>query len=240
LLNNLGNFVNRIIKFVNAKFDGVVPEYDASYTDDTFDFVAWRKELDTLLTGYVQDMETTRMRQGLDKAITISSHGNTLLQYRMDNASLEGHPQRTHAIIGVGLNLCSLVASIFHPFMPVTSESICKQLNIDLQLIPDTFSTDVIKAGHKIGKAAYLFSRIDEKKMKEWKEKYGGNAETRAAEEAAKKKKLEDKERKKARKAAKKVTEESGPSKEGEAAVPHTVATEEAKELPIREKPEEK
>jgi len=252
----VGNFVNRLIKFVAAKFGSTVPEFEADYTDDTFDFPAFIGEVNELLEGYVADMDAIRLRAGLDKAITISGLGNNLLQYRLDNAALEAHPKRTYAVIGLGLNLCSLLASLFSPFMPSTAKSIVKQLNIDLQLIPDAYPLDVVKSGHKIGKAAYLFSRIDEKKITEWKEQYGGTSESRLAEAEAKRKKAEQKERDKARRAARKaakVTEaQAGPSSEGAAASkeqekaaqpvpePHTAATEELQELPVREKPEEK
>jgi len=246
LLNNLGNFVNRVIKFVNAKFDGVIPEFTPSYTDDSFDFPNWVAEVNGLLKEYVQDMDRAHLRAGIEKAMAISAHGNLLLQYRLDNASLEADPKRTHAVIGFGLNLCSLLASVLSPFVPSTADSIVQQLNTSLQRIPDTFSPDFLKAGHKIGKAAYLFTRIDEKKVAEWKEKYGGTAESRAAEAAAKKKRLEDKERKKAKKAAKNaptVATEAGPSADGHATAPapdsQTAAAGGIQELPIRGKPAE-
>jgi len=256
LLNNVGNFVNRLIKFVMVKFGSTVPEFETSYTDDTFDFPAFICAVNQLLQGYVTDMDAIRLRSGLERAVNISSCGNNLLQYRLDNASLEAHPQRTHAVIGLGLNLCSLLASLFAPFMPNTANSIAKQLNVDLQLIPDTYRLDVVKPGHKIGRAAYLFTRIDEKKISEWKEQYGGTSESRAAEAEAKQKKAEQKERDKARRAARRAAKaaeaQAGPSNEAGAAskdgdakaetVPetHTAATEEREDLPIREKPAEK
>ncbi len=149
--------------------------------------------------------------------MAISAHGNLLLQYRLDNASLEAHPERTHAVIGLALNLCSLLASVFSPFMPSTSDSIVKQLNTTLQSIPDTFDREALKSGHKIGKAAYLFSRIDEKKITSGRTSTVGTSETKAAEEEAKRakrKKQEEKDRKKAKKAAKKAAE-AGPSATG-------------------------
>lgn len=138
--------------------------------------------------------------------------------------------------------------------MPSTSESICKQLNSELAFIPDVWEPTAIKAGHKIGKAAYLFTRIDDKKIEEWKNKFGGSAETRAAEEAAKRKKQEDKEKKKAKKAAKaaEAAKNAGAAKDtkAEGAPVDAKAQDEAsaaggmaassaevtKDLPIREK----
>jgi methionyl-tRNA synthetase len=231
LLANLGNFVNRVIKFVNAKFEGVIPEFSASYSDDSFDFAAWIAEIQTILGDYNKQMEGVHLRAGLRRVMELSSQGNLLLQYRLDNANLAAHPERTHAVIGLALNLCHLLASTVSPFMPATADSIARQLNTKLAFIPDTWDPETLKPAHKIGKAEYLFTRIDEKKTDEWKERFGGTQASRAAEEAAKKKKQEDKERKKAKKAAAKA----GASKATDDA-PTTAATEEIKELPVREK----
>ncbi|KAI0134715.1 methionyl-tRNA synthetase [Xylariales sp. AK1849] len=250
LLANFGNFCNRVIKFVNAKFEGIVPEFSASYTDDaahpdeSFDFPGWLAEVNASLKEYNDLMEGVHLRAGVKKLLEISTKGNILLQYRLDNAALAKHPERTKTVIGLALNLCNLLASLSSPYMPSTAKSITEQLNTPLAFIPDTFETDVLKPGHKIGKAAYLFTRIDEKKIAEWKEKYGGTQASRAAEEAAKRKKQEDKERKKARKAEKKAVEsasttaaaagassQSGPSNDKEPKIDGTV-----KNLPIRQK----
>ncbi|KAI6784163.1 methionyl-tRNA synthetase [Emericellopsis cladophorae] len=205
LLANFGNFVNRVVKFVNAKLDGVIPEYSLEYKDETFDFSAWVANVNKLLGEYTDIMEGVHLREGARKILEISSEGNNLLQYRLDNTCLTEQPQRTYLVIGLALNLCKLLASICSPYMPSTAESICQQLNTTLGSIPDTWTPDTLKPGHKLNKATYLFSRIEDKKLAEWKEQFGGSAESRAAEAAAKKKKQEDKEREKERKKAKKA-----------------------------------
>lgn len=234
LLANLGNFVNRVVKFVNAKFDGVIPEFSPSFTDDSFDFPSWVAGINTLLSEYNAEMEAVHLRAGVKKMMEISSQGNLVLQYRLDNANLATHPERTKTVIGLALNLSLLLASLASPYMPATSQSIVRQLNSDLKFIPETWDPEVLKPGHKLGKAEYLFTRIDEKKIAEWKDKYGGTQASRAAEEAAKaakeKKKQEDKDKKKAKKAAKKATEAEGDE------APKTAATQDIKQLPIREK----
>ena len=231
-----------MVKFVNAKLDGVIPEFSASYTDDSFDFPGWIASVNTLLSEYIAEMELVHLRAGVKKLMEISSQGNLLLQYRLDNANLAAQPERTKTVIGLALNLSSLLASLASPYMPATSQSIVRQLNSDLKSIPEIWDPEVLKPGHKLGKAEYLFTRIDDKKVAEWKDQFGGTQATRAAEEAAKealkKKKQEEKDKKKAKKAAKKASE-------GEAAAtptetPQTAATEDIKQLPIRERPVEK
>ncbi|KAK5660095.1 hypothetical protein OQA88_13564 [Cercophora sp. LCS_1] len=251
LLANLGNFVNRVVKFVGAKLSGEIPDFSASYTDESFDFKAWIETVQGLLAEYNAEMEGVHLRAGVKKAMEISSQGNLLLQYRLDNASLAASPERTKTVIGLALNLASLLASVFSPYIPSTSESIVRQLNTDLKSIPDKWDPEALKPGHKLGKAEYLFTRIDDKKIAEWRDRFGGTQASRAAEEAAKealkKKKQEEKDKKKAKKAAKKAAEAEGtPVAEGSTLAVQvgvdvkTVATEDVKQLPIREKPAEK
>ncbi|KAK6604793.1 methionyl-tRNA synthetase [Botrytis cinerea] len=187
LLNNLGNFVNRVVKFVNAKMDGVIPEFSPEYKDEKFDAPAFIEEINAQLKDYNSDMEAVKIRVGLDQVMKISTSGNNLLQYRLDNANLAEHPERTHTVIGLALNLAYLIASITSPSCPQ--------------------HPTVLKSGHKIGKPAYLFTRIDEKKADEWRKQYGGTQASRLAEEEAQAKKKADKARDKERKKAKKEAE---------------------------------
>jgi len=118
--------------------------------------------------------------------------------------------------------------------MPSTAASIVKQLDAPLLSIPDKWSSDALKGGHKIGKAAYLFQKIDDKKEKEWREKYGGTQASRLAEEEAKAKKKADREKVKERKKTKKAN----PSKVGTSEKTETgkVETGEKMGIPLRGK----
>ncbi|CZT01714.1 probable MES1 Methionyl-tRNA synthetase [Rhynchosporium agropyri] len=206
LLANLGNFVNRLVKFVNAKLGGVIPEFDASYTDESYDFTGFINDVNVLLAEYVTEMEAVHLRSGLKKLMEISAKGNLILAGRLDTANLANSTERTNAIIGLALNLAYLLASLSSPFMPATAVSITEQLKAPLLSIPDKWSPGALPGGHKIGKAAYLFTRIPDEKEEEWRGKYGGTQASRQAEEEAKAKKaadkLRDKERKKAKKEA--------------------------------------
>jgi methionyl-tRNA synthetase len=201
LLANLGNFVNRLIKFVNAKYNSLVPNYWVQFADPQFD--SFKKDINTLLKSYVDDLEAVHLRAGLERVMQISGRGNQFLQEnKLDNALLASQPERTAAVVGLGLNLIYLLSCLVYPYMPATAESIVEQLNAPLRRIPDTWEGGDLLPGHGIGKAQYLFSRIDE----EWRELFGGTQAERTIreEEAAKKaKKQADKKKKKDKKAEK-------------------------------------
>ena len=208
LLKNLGNFVNRIIKFVNSKnYENIIPS--TSYSDTEFDaWVAnWKKDVNELLKTYIDELEAVKLRAGLVTALHISDQGNLLLQKNtLDNALFNNQREKCNAVVLLAINLVHLLGSVFEPYMPGTAESINAQLNTDLLIIPNEWRADSIKPNHTIGKAAYLFSQIKPEKEAEWRDMFGGEEAKKAKEEEARKKaakkaqKIAEKERKAAKK----------------------------------------
>ncbi|KAI9478725.1 MAG: tRNA synthetases class I (M)-domain-containing protein [Benjaminiella poitrasii] len=172
LLNNLGNFVNRAIRFIFAKYDGVIPKADYSGPLET----ELMKDVNGLLKQYVEAMEAVKLRAGLGIAMTISARGNQYLQEaNMNNALFEESRAKCNAVVATAANLIYLLSALLSPYMPATAESMCRQLNAPLRTIPDEFSIDILE-GHVLGGAEYLFTRIDEKMEEVWKSKYGTSA----------------------------------------------------------------
>lgn len=171
LLANLGNYVNRIVKFLIAKYNGVVPKYDVSNIPD---YASFEKDINTLLSSYIENMESVNLRKGLELAMAISSRGNQFLQdNKLDNSLYTNQPNKSDAVVAVAINLVYLISAIIYPFMPETTKQINEILNAPSLSITDKFEF-VLLPGHCIGRAQYLFTRIDEKKIEEWRGLYGG------------------------------------------------------------------
>lgn len=217
LLANLGNFVNRIIKLVNSPkaYSGVVPDFDAAKLPESF--APHLADITSALRDYLADLEAVHLRSGLSQAMRLSSAGNGLIQaFKLDNALIASDPSLAAAVTGTVINLIYLCSAIFEPYLPATAKAIREQVNAPFLHIPSPeeiengWQPTYIKGGHKIGKAAYLFTRIDEKKADEWRDLFGGNQAEREkkrkeeAELAAKK--AAQKEKAKAKKKEKKGT----------------------------------
>ncbi|KAI9613703.1 hypothetical protein KEM48_003702 [Puccinia striiformis f. sp. tritici PST-130] len=177
LLNNLGNFVNRIVKFCNARYQSILPnplswpvigpptqvkEDGTSNTATTPNTDTLRDleresfdeedqsfvaDINALLTQYIESMESLKLRQALATIVLIS------------------------------LNLVYLLSVLVYPFMPSTSELILKQLNAPMRRLSRTFGIDLLP-GHTIGDAIYLFRKIDPDRAAFWRKQYGGNKPT--------------------------------------------------------------
>ncbi|RUS22471.1 hypothetical protein BC937DRAFT_88920 [Endogone sp. FLAS-F59071] len=171
LLNNIGNFVNRVIKFINTKYDSIIPEYDLKGNTE----LELVKDVNVLLKQYVESLEAVKIRAALNAAMTISQRGNQYLQEsHMDNNLFINNRKRCDTVVGAAANLIYLVSALFYPYMPSTTDSILRQLNAPLHVIPDEWHVDILP-GHRIGQPEYLFTKIDEKLEEVYKSKYGGN-----------------------------------------------------------------
>ncbi|KAL2127375.1 hypothetical protein VTI74DRAFT_10834 [Chaetomium olivicolor] len=214
LLKNLGNLCQRVIKFCQAKMDGVVPEYDLS----KFPALQQHKEeINKLLQEYTANLKGLKLRAGLSTVMSISGLGNKLLQdNKLSNQLIAEEPDRCRAVIGLALNHIHLLANILSPYMPEKAQSILRQLGVKGQSegedvpaqIPDTWEADALKPGHAIGTPELLFANIPTAKIEEWRDAFGGEelrkqkaleAEKAAAKKLAREK---EKEKKKAKKAA--------------------------------------
>ena len=171
LLANLGNFVNRVVKFVNAKYNGVVPEFDVKNLPG---YEELSKDINEILNSYVDTMEKVHLRRGLEIAMSLSARGNQFLQEnKLDNSLFAQHPAKSDAVVAVALNIIYAVTSIIDPFIPESAQLIYKMLNAPALRIDNQFHL-AIGADHNINKAEYLFHRIEEKDIEQWRNKYGG------------------------------------------------------------------
>lgn len=141
-----------------------------------FDFVA---DVNTRLKEYREQMGDTKLRGGLATAMALSARGNQYLQENtLDNALLASNPERCAEVLLNAVNLIYILSVVFHPFMPNTSEGILRQLNAPARSLPTKFSIDILP-GHVLGKAEYLFKKIDNvngEQEKKWQRQYGGDA----------------------------------------------------------------
>lgn len=223
MLNNLGNFVNRVIKFAIAKYDSVIPDPKDGAFDYAKQAYEWAPEdrafvddINKLLASYIDQLDHQKIRAALMTLMHVTARGNQYIQdNRLDNALLESNPARAAEVVLVALNLIYLVAALSHPFMPSTSDSILSQLNAVPRSIPDAFGLDLFP-GHRLGQARHLFSRIDPKMVPVWRAQFGGAAADKVAGATEEKAPMSKRQQEKLKKAAQKAAAEA------EAARPRT------------------
>ncbi|XP_021894266.1 methionine--tRNA ligase, cytoplasmic [Carica papaya] len=186
LLNNLGNFINRVLSFI-AKSSGqgygsVIPDAPGAESHPSTCKLA--EKVGKHVEQYVEAMEKVKLKQGLKTAMSISSEGNAYLQdsqfwklYKEDRPSCD-------IVMRTSAGLVHLLACLLEPFMPSFSLEVFKQLNLPPQfsLCDDKGELDkarkpweILLAGHKIGKPEPLFKELKNEEVEKWRNKFAGS-----------------------------------------------------------------
>ncbi|KAH8340219.1 hypothetical protein KR067_013693 [Drosophila pandora] len=184
LLNNLGNFVNRALVFCEKNFNSTVPE--VAVTQDELILLAL---INRELKGYINSMEKAKLRDGIRHLLAVSRHGNGYMQTQQPWVLLKGSDEqkkRAATIIGLSANIACLLANLLFPYMPTTARTLFGQLNAKQTPLnaEKPFATLLLPAGHKIGKPAPLFAKLEQAFIDELKGKYGGAQESKASSNA--------------------------------------------------------
>ena len=199
LVNNLANFINRVIVLTNKYYDGIIPEYDLNLdfvSPSTQQFDGYHDgemlQLHDDLQELNQCLRTFDFRGGLRKLMEISSQGNQLLQFNepWKKVKLEAYDGLVKVIMNLANQYVTSISVAMYPFMPFSSDKLRDLLNLPriegqsemINLLVDLAEgEDVIKSGHQIGKPTHLFSRIDDEVINQQIEKLKNSAVANAA-----------------------------------------------------------
>lgn len=176
LVNNLANFVNRVLVLTHKYYGGAVPEVDTTqafnsgwetgvegnYTLETAQLFAKTKAL-------ADEIEAYNFREALRILMEISSAGNALLQFNEPWKAVKESPEMVKVVMNLGLQIVTALSVLSRPFMPEAANRLRTMLNLpaledkgELQALLQQFEANqpLLAAGHQIGAAEHLFSRI--------------------------------------------------------------------------------
>lgn len=175
LADILGNFVNRALTFAEREFDGAVPRLVDPSVDD-------RAVLDRLAEfpqRIGRSYERFRFREAVAETMNLARLGN---KYFNDTAPWKTRKSNRAACgntIHVSLQICAGLSVLMEPVLPFTAVRLRSMLQLQgvRPSTPDSPGTAVIgweqagtcllKAGHKLGRRAILFSKISDDVIQE-------------------------------------------------------------------------
>ncbi|KAL1807993.1 probable methionine--tRNA ligase [Daucus carota subsp. sativus] len=188
LLNNLGNFINRVLSFIAkdqaSGYGFIIP--DAPGAESHILTKKLGDKVGNYVEQYIEAMEKVKLKQGLKLAMSISGEGNAYLQetqfwklYKEDKASCS-------IVMKTSAGLVYLLACLLEPFMPSFSVEVLKQLNMppetQISLADEKGDIDRSKrpweflpAGHKIGTPVPLFKELSDKDVEFFRQKFAGS-----------------------------------------------------------------
>lgn len=187
LVNNLANFVNRVLVLTHKYYGGLVPEFDpeqefqsGSEPGKTTTFDAEIRFLHSKLEELGREIEHFNFRDGVRVLMEISSFGNALLQFNEPWKTVKDHPEMVKAVMDLGLQIVAALSVACRPFLPFTAEKLRRMLNLRpledrgewLDLLNEfAEGNPVLRENHAINEAEHLFSRIPDEVVQQQIEK---------------------------------------------------------------------
>ena len=154
----LGNFVNRAMVLTAKYFEGKVPAA-GELTDFDREILA---ELPKLRTAVEENIENYRFREALKEAMNIARLGNKYLADTEPWKVIKTDEARVATILNVALQITANLAVVVEPFMPFTAAKLLRMLNVEKLGWEQAGNSDILAAGHTLGKAELLFEKIED------------------------------------------------------------------------------
>jgi methionyl-tRNA synthetase len=174
LADVLGNFVNRILKFCETRFDGVVPAGgEPGPLEDKL-----HADVAAKLADLTEQFEAIEVRKSAQALRSLWVLGNEYLQEAAPWTAIKTDPDRAAVIVRTAINLVALYARVSAPVIPFAAEAMAEavgeggvlawpgsDIRAELSRVP---------AGRPIATPPVLFRKIEAADVEAWSARFGG------------------------------------------------------------------
>ncbi len=173
LADVLGNFINRILKFCEARFDGVIPSggEPGPLEEKLFGEVAAR------IVDITEQFEAIEVRKSAQALRALWVLGNEYLQEAAPWAAIRTDPERAGVIVRTAINLAALYSRISAPVIPFAAEAVALAVGEDFPCpwpsADGRAELTRLPAGRGIAAPPVLFRKIEEADVAAWSARFG-------------------------------------------------------------------
>ena len=153
-----GNFINRTLVLTGKYFDGKVPPL-GTLEDIDKDVLA---QIADSKAKIEQLLDNFHFRDALREAMNLARTGNKYLADTEPWKLAKTDMSRVATILNVALQLSANLNIAFEPFLPFSSAKLRQMLQFDSVRWADFGKTELLPAGHALGKTELLFEQIDD------------------------------------------------------------------------------
>ncbi|MEO8812867.1 MAG: class I tRNA ligase family protein, partial [Caulobacteraceae bacterium] len=177
LADVLGNFVNRILKFCETRFGGVVPAGgDAGpLENDLYAAVA------TKLAEIAAQFEAIEVRKSAQALRGLWVLGNEYLQAAAPWSAIKTDEARAGAIVRTAINLAALYGRVSAPILPFTAEAIALAIgeNFPAEWPGSDIAAELsrVPPGRAVTAPPLLFRKIEAEDVAAWSVRFGGGSD---------------------------------------------------------------
>ncbi|KAF6148176.1 hypothetical protein GIB67_011951 [Kingdonia uniflora] len=185
LLNNLGNYINRVLVFIakppGKGYGSIIPNAPGVESHEKTTILA--EKVGNYVEQYIEAMEKVKLKQGLKIAMSISTEGNGYLQENDFWNLYKNDLDSCSIVMRTSVGIVYLLASLLEPFMPSFSLKVLKQLNLPaskLSLLNEDDEKarrpwELVPSGHRIGIPEPLFEKLTDEDVLSFKDKFAGS-----------------------------------------------------------------
>lgn len=172
LADVFGNFVNRILRFTESRFEGRVPEGGQEGPLDA----RLRADVTEKLAELTAQLETLEMRKSAQALRQLWVLGNQYLTEAAPWTAVKTDRDQAAVSVRMGLNLVALFARVSRPFIPFTCEGVSAAVGEDPGAgWPDAGAPlDLLPAGRDVRAPDVLFRKVEAEQVEAWRARFGG------------------------------------------------------------------
>ena len=176
LADVLGNFVNRILKFNEAKFGGVVPE-GGELGELEFELA---RNVTAQLDEIASNLDQLEFRKAAQALRALWVLGNEYLQVAAPWTVIKTDTDKAGMIVRTAINLVALYAKVSAPFIPAAAVVIGQAVGVAVPAAwpsaqAATELLDALPRGQAITVPEVLFKKIEDEQVAEWTARFGGS-----------------------------------------------------------------
>ena len=180
LADVFGNFVNRILKFTETRFDGLVPAGGApGPLEDRL-----HADVSAQLAELTQQLDAMEMRKAAQALRGLWVLGNEYLTEAAPWTAIKTDPDRAAVIVRTGINLVGLFARVSAPIIPFTAEIVSLAVGdawpAAWPSADGAAELSRIEPGRPVKAPEVLFRKLEDAQIDEWRVRFGGAQETAA------------------------------------------------------------
>ncbi len=156
LVANLGNFIHRILSFVNSKFGGKIPE--GEITNEV------RFEIRDAFNETEQLLEKVKLSEGLQRVFRLVSFANKYFDREKVWKIVEKDKKKSGDILYNCIQIIEALRVLLAPFLPNATKKLTKMLkreDIEWKVDEDNWRFSEVKAGTVLDKVEVLFKKLD-------------------------------------------------------------------------------
>jgi len=173
LADVLGNFVNRILKFCEARFGGVIPSGGEPGPLEETLFA----EVSTRIADITEQFEAIEVRKSAQALRALWVLGNEYLQAAAPWTAIKTDPERAAVIVRTAINLVALYARVSAPVIPFTAEAMALAVGEDFPPswppVDGRAELTRLPAGRAVTAPPVLFRKIEEADVATWAARFG-------------------------------------------------------------------